>query len=218
MKIESTHLYAALMHELKNNLGLLAMTLDGIPVTGQAEHDHGVDEARLLCQRVIDRLGQALLVYKTRHQALQTMVDAYSPRDLANELLDTATSLARGRLRVDVQFADDAPEIWFFDRNLVEMAMINAIHNSLGYAQSKMRIGVALRDEMLEISVWDDSTGYPEHVLQAFAARQPYRATGTGLGLQFAQLVAEAHENKGKVGELRLSNQDGGARFCLCLP
>ena len=218
MKIESTDLYAALMHELKNNLGLLAMTIDGIPVTGQAEHDHGVDEARLLCQRVIDRLQQALLVYKAHHQAIQTMVDAYSPLDLANELLDTATSLARGRLHVDVQFAEGVPEIWFFDRNLVEMAMINAIHNSLGYARSKIRIGVALKDDMLEICVWDDSTGYPEHVLQAFADRQPYRSTGTGLGLQFAQLVAEAHENKGKVGELRLSNQDGGARFSLRLP
>lgn len=218
MTMQSTDLYAALMHELKNNLGLLAMTIDGIPVTGQVEHDHGVDEARLLCQRVIDRLQQALLVYKAHHQAIQTMVDAYSPRDLAEELRDTAASLARGRLQVDVQFADGMPEIWFFDRNLVEMAMINAIHNSLGYAQSRIRIGVALQDGMLDICVWDDSKGYPEHVLQAFAERKPYRSTGTGLGLQFAQLVADAHENKGKVGELRLSNHDGGARFSLRLP
>lgn len=218
MSMQSTDLYAALMHELKNNLGLLAMTIDGIPVTGQVEHDHGVDEARLLCQRVIDRLQQALLVYKAHQHAIPTMVDAYSPVDLANELRDTAASLARGRIEVDVQCAEDVPEIWFFDRNQVEMALINAIHNSLGYARSRIRIGVAKRDDYLEISVWDDSSGYPEHVLQAFAERKPYRSTGTGLGLQFAQLVAEAHENKGRIGQLRLSNRDGGALFSLHLP
>jgi K+-sensing histidine kinase KdpD len=215
--MESTDLYAGLMHELKNNLGLLAMTIDGIPVTGQPEHDHGVDEARLLCQRVIDRLQQALLVYKARHQSMATLVDAYSPRDLAEELRDTAASLARGRLGVEVRIADGVPEIWFFDRNLVEMALINAIHNSLGYARSQIRIGMAMQDDNLEISVWDDSDGYPEHVLRAFAEGQPYRSTGTGLGLQFAQMVAEAHENRGRKGELRLSNQDG-ALFTLRLP
>jgi K+-sensing histidine kinase KdpD len=215
--MESKDLYAALMHELKNNLGLLGMTIDGIPVTGQQEHDHLVDEARLLCQRVVDRLQQALLVYKAQSQAIVPMVDAYSPRDLAEELRDTADSLARGRLEVEVSIAEGVPEIWFFDRNLVEMALINAIHNSLGYARSRIRIGMAMRDDNLEISVWDDSDGYPEHVLQAFAERQPYRSTGTGLGLQFAQMVAEAHDNRGRKGELRLGNQEG-ALFTLRLP
>jgi len=217
MKMESADLYAGLMHELKNNLGLLGMTIDGIPLTGQQDHDHAVDEARLLVQRVVDRLQQALLVYKAQHHAIAPMVDAYSPRDLANELRDTAASLARGRLHVEVEVGDGVPEIWFFDRNLVDMAMVNAIHNSLGYAQGRIRIGLAMQDNALEISVWDDSIGYPEHVLKAFAERQPYRATGTGLGLQFAQMVAEAHENKGRIGELRLSNQDG-ALFTLRLP
>lgn len=217
MDTEGKDLYAALMHEMKNNLGLLAMTIDGIPILGQPEHDHAVDEARLLCQRVIDRLLQALLVYKAHNKALSPMVDAYSPRDLAHELHDTAASLARGRLRVEVQMAEGVPEIWFFDRSLVEMALINAIHNSLGYAKNRIRIGMAMADGMLEISVWDDSDGYPEHVLQAFTERQAYRSTGTGLGLQFAQLIAEAHENRGRRGDLRLSNQDG-ALFTLRLP
>jgi K+-sensing histidine kinase KdpD len=217
MPIASKDLYGALMHELKNNLSLLAMTMDAIPVTGMAAHDQAVDEARLLCQRVVDRLQQALLIYKAQNQPITPMVDAYSPRDLADELKDTAASLARGRLEVEVTAAEDVPALWFFDRNLVEMALLNAIHNSLGYAKSRISIGLAMAEGCLDISVLDDSDGYPEHVLQAFAARQPYRSTGTGLGLQFAQMVAEAHENRGRVGELRLSNQ-GGALFTLRLP
>ena len=217
MTMESKDLYAALMHELKNNLGLLAMNIDGIPTIGQAEHDDAVDDARLLCQRVMDRLHQGLLIYKASDHPIAPSVDAYSPRDLANELNDTALSLSRGRLQVSVTVSDEVPEIWFFDRNLVEMALINAIHNSLGYAQGQIRIGLALVDKYLEVSVWDDSSGFPEHVLQSFADKQPYRATGTGLGLQFAQLIAEAHENQGRVGEIRLSNQ-AGAMFTLRLP
>lgn len=183
MRMESTDLYAALMHELKNNLGLLAMTIDAIPTIGQAGHDHRLNDARLLCQRVIERLQQALLVYKADEFPIAPAVDAYSPLDLAHELRDTAISLARDRLRVEVEVAEEVPEIWFFDRNLVEMALINAIHNSLDYARESVRIGVAMMDGGLEISVRDDSSGYPEHVLQAFAERQAYRASGSGLGL-----------------------------------
>lgn len=217
MNMDGQALHAALMHELKNNLGLLAMTIDGIPVLGQAEHDQLVDDARLLCQRVIDRLQQALLIFKSNHQPIVPSVDAFSPRDLAHEMRDMTASLARGRLGVEVVVADEVPEIWFFDRNLVEMALINALHNSLGYARSRIRVLVALAQGGLEFSVWDDSSGFPGHVLEAFAEKRPYRSTGTGLGLQFAQLVAEAHENRGRKGELRLSNQDG-ALFTLRLP
>ncbi|MEW6678211.1 MAG: ATP-binding protein [Pseudomonadota bacterium] len=215
--MNSTDLYAALMHEFKNHLGLLGMTIDSIPVNGDAEHDRLVDEARLLCQRVIDRLQQALLFYKAQQQAIVPTVEAYSPLDVVQSLADTAASLARSRLQVEVQTGADVPALWFFDRTLVEMALLNALHNSLGYAKSRIRLSLAKVDDGLEISVLDDSDGYPEHVLQAFAEHQPYRATGTGLGLQFAQIVAETHENRGRRGRVLLSN-DGGALFRLRLP
>lgn len=217
MTMESKDFYAALMHELKNNLGLLAMNIDGIPTIGQAEHDDAVDGARLLCQRVMERLHQGLLIYKASDHPIYPSVDAYSPGDLANELKGTANSLSRGRLRVTMTVSDAVPDIWFFDRNLVEMALINAIHNSLGYAQSKIAISVDMVDKYLEVSVWDDSNGFPEHVLESFANKQPYRSIGTGLGLQFAQIIAQAHENQGRVGEIRLENRCG-ALFVLRLP
>jgi K+-sensing histidine kinase KdpD len=215
--MNSADFYAALMHEFKNHLGLLGMTIDSIPVNGDAEHDQLVDEARLLCQRVIDRLQQALLFYKAQHQAIVPTVEAYSPLDVVQSLADTAASLARNRLQVDIQADQSAPAVWFFDRTLVEMALLNALHNSLSYAQSRITLRLAKMGDDLEIAVLDDSGGYPEHVLQAFAERQPYRAAGTGLGLQFAQIVAEAHENRGRRGQVLLSNE-GGALFRLRLP
>ena len=217
MKLDNTDLYATLIHELKNHLGLLAMTIDGIPLQGEPSHDGVVEDARLLCQKVVDRLQQALLIYKAANGQIHPAIDAYSPEDLVNELRDTAAALSRGHFQVEARIDATVPAIWFFDRNLIEMALINAIHNSQTYARSKIYIEATMDAEALCITIRDDSPGFPEHILQSIATGAPYQATGTGLGLQFANLIVQTHVNQGRVGELRLSNQEG-AVFQLLLP
>jgi len=217
MKFDGTDLYAALIHELKNNLGLLSMTLDSIPMQNEPQHDGTVDSARLLCQGVVDRLQQALLIYKANNKQLHPTIDAYSPHDLVHELTDRTAALARGRLRIESSLSPDVPAIWFLDRDLIEMALINGIQNSLVYARSNIHIEANMIEGRLALSVRDDSDGYPEHILTSVATNTPYRSTGTGLGLQFAKLIAQTHDNQGRTGELQLYN-DQGAVFCLLLP
>lgn len=217
MKFDGTALYAALIHELKNNLGLLSMTLDSIPMQDEPQHDRTVNDARLLCESVIDRLQQALLIYKANNQQLQPTIDAYSPHDLVHELMERTVALSRGRFRIEAEIAPDVPAVWFFDRDLIEMALVNAIQNSLAYARSSIRIEASMVEGCLALAVRDDSNGYPEHILTSVATNTPYRATGTGLGLQFARLIVQTHENRGRFGELRLYN-DSGAVFSLLLP
>jgi K+-sensing histidine kinase KdpD len=217
MKFDGTDLYAALIHELKNNLGLLSMTIERIPLRDEPEHDATVDAARVLCQGVVDRLQQALLVYKAINQQIHPVIDAYSPHDLLQEIRDRAAALSRGRFRVEAALGPQVPAIWFLDRDLIEMALINAIQNSLAYARSSIRIEADMVEGCLALTVRDDSDGYPEHILTSVATNTPYRATGTGLGLQFARLIAQSHDNQGRTGELRLHN-DQGAVFTLLLP
>lgn len=217
MKFDGTDLYAALIHELKNNLGLLSMTIESIPQQGETEHDAAVDAARLLCQGVVDRLQQALLIYKAINQQIHPAIDAYSPHDLVHETKDRAMALARGRIHVEAALAQDVPAIWFFDRDLIEMALINAIHNSLANARSTIRLEANMKEGCLALTVRDDSEGYPENILASVATNTPYQSTGTGLGLQFARLIAQSHDNQGRSGELRLHNEQG-AVFCLLLP
>jgi hypothetical protein len=107
MTFDGTDLYAALIHELKNDLGLLSMTIDGIPLQGEGEHDAMVDAARLLCQGVVDRLQQALQIYKAIDQPIRPAIDAWSPQDAVHEIRDRAAALARGRIPVE---AVQAPE------------------------------------------------------------------------------------------------------------
>lgn len=144
-------------------------------------------------------------------------IDAYSPHDLIREIVAQARSLSRGHFEIESDIDAEVPAIWFFDRDLIEMALINAIHNSLMYARSRIRIEAHQVEGCLELVVRDDSAGYPDHVLASVEAGTSYRSVGTGLGLQFARLIAQSHENQGRTGSLRLYN-DQGAVFSLLIP
>ena len=208
---------AALVHELKNHLGLLGMTLDRIPRCGDPDHDEPLDAARLLCEDVTDRLRQALWLYKSDKGVLSPNVDAYSPHDLIAELAARTRALARDRFSVETRLSEVLPAVVFLDRELVEMAMMNAIQNSLAYAHRRIALEADAQDGWLVLMVRDDSDGYPDHVLDSMAAGRAYRAHGTGLGLQFARLIAQLHENRGRAGTLELANESG-AVFRLRLP
>ncbi len=217
MDFDNADFQAALIHEVKNHLGLLGMTLERIPLNGDAGHDEPVDAARLLCQGVADRLQQALWLYKADRGPLTLNIDAYSPHDLIHALAARTKSLSHGRFVVETRLDAGLPAVAFFDRDLVEMAMMNAIQNSLAYARSRITLEAAAQDGWLVLSVRDDSPGYPPHVLESVAAGTPYKSRGTGLGLQFARLIAQLHENRGRSGNLSLNN-DRGALFRLALP
>lgn len=217
MSFDAADMQAALMHELKNNLGLLSMTLDDLPVLGMPEHDAKVDSARLICRRSAERLQQALLMYKASRGLLRPMIDAHAPLDFLREMDDTARSLARGRLTVETFLGDQVPDLWFFDRSLVELALLNAVHNALAYAQASLRLEADVQDGGLLFTVRDDSRGYPESLLASDDLDSVESTKGTGLGLRFARLIADLHENQGRHGELRLFNE-GGAVFQLWLP
>lgn len=216
-ELEQQDLYAALLHEMKNHLVLMSMTLERIPHNRKAVHDQPLDEVRLLCQRASERLMQALFIYKNdKDGPMLNAVDAYSTEDFIKEMAVQARSL-RSQLHVETDIANDVPAIWFFDRNMLEMALINALHNSVAYARERIRISARVEDGMLCIAIKDDSDGYPAHILDAQAADKPLQSNGTGLGLRFASMIAKAHVNKGRQGKLLLSNQ-GGAVFEIRVP
>ncbi len=210
-------LYAALLHEMKNTLVLMTMTLADIPHTGENAHDKSLDEARLLCQRTSERLMQALFVYKHFHDdTVLNAVDAYPLEDFLEEMAIQARSL-RANLNIEIHIDETLPALWFFDRNMLEMALLNGLHNSLTYARERVQIRAGLEDGMLCIGIEDDSSGYPEHILEAIATGKPLKASGTGLGLRFASMIARAHTNEGHQGRLRLRN-DPGAIFEMLIP
>jgi len=215
--LEEQDLYAALLHEMKNTLVLMSITLDRVPHTHDKSHDDPLDETRLLCQRTSERLMQALLIYKSGQGGpLLNAIDAYSTEDFIEEMAIQARSL-RADLNVTTTIADDVPAIWFFDRNMLELALINALHNSISYTREQVRISARIEDGMLCIAIQDDSDGYPQHILDAVSQGKPLSSSGTGLGLRVSSMIAKSHINHGRTGQLRLRNENG-AVFEICVP
>ena len=217
-------LAASTIHELKNLLGQLTLSLDEIAQASGPAVAPQVAGARFACRRIADRMVELLALYKLDGGQRAFTMDAHSPVDFVEEIRTEAQSLAADRLRLEVECAQNTPPFWFFDRELVQGALMNAVHNALLHARSRIVLSAGLRDGLLAFDVADDGPGYPPAVLQAdLASPQPAAAGAgnkrTGLGLYFAQAVARAHENKGRVGRVEVANaRQGGAAFSLLLP
>lgn len=208
-------LAASEFHELKNQLGHLALALDEVAISLPASAE-ALRAPRINCRAIVDRLVQILTLYKEDRGGPLLNIEARNPADFVEELVADCRGLAGTRLRIEACHAL-APPFWFFDHYLVQIALLNALHNALKYARARIEIAAEAVDGGLLLSVRDDSDGYPEHILANQGMAPGKSAGGTGLGLFFAQSIARAHENQGRVGHLRLENRDG-ARFSLWLP
>lgn len=213
--VNLTDLIAAEVHELKNRLGHLTLDLDEL-----AAHDTHMAEvlrdARNTCHRVGASLVQVLTLYKSEQGGIPLNVEAHSPAEIVGELKADADSLVGAGVQIAVE-VDGAPPFWFFDRYLVGVVMATAVHNAIKFARGRVVIGARPEAGGLCLFVQDDSPGYPPEMLAQQGRRPTGSATGTGLGLYFAHLLAGAHANEGRVGTVRLENRDG-AIFSLWLP
>lgn len=208
-------LIAANIHEMKNLVGEMTLVMDRIG-------DRSVETAtaRLLSRRVSDRMVQILTLYRMSNG--RTCIDGadHAPADLLQEVAAEAEVLACPGVRVELDVGQ-APPWWWLDRELVQMALANATHNALRYAGGCIGLSVRGVDGGIAFRVEDDGGGFPDAVLDS--ARGGFRdssASGTGLGLHFAQVVAEAHRCDTCAGRLTLENRNGtpGTVVTLWLP
>lgn len=217
--IDLHSLTAASIHELKNLLGQLTLSLDEIAQADCPGVASQVAGARFACRRISERMVEILTLYKLDGGRQAFTMDAHSPVDFVEDVAGEARSLCAGRLQVEMSCTPETAPFWFFDRELVQGALMNAIHNALQHARSRIVLQLGMDDGLLKLSVADDGPGYGQELLQADLAMPRAFTTGTGLGLYFAQAVARAHENKGRTGSIELHNApDGGAVFSLLLP
>lgn len=213
-------LLAASLHEVKNLLGELTLSLDDLRASCPDKTDE-IGQIRFVARRVTDRLLQVLTLYKSEGSRLSLNLQAAAPGDLLEELAAELATLAGGRVRVQVR-REQVPEYAFFDWHLCQMALTNAIHNALSFARERIDLSVSGQGRGIVFMVEDDGPGFPAQILQQpFAPVFHSRDGGTGLGLYFASVVAELHcNNAGHCGRIVLDNGSslGGARFQMELP
>jgi hypothetical protein len=177
-------------------------------------------DARLVTRRLSDRLGQAKVLERLACGG-GIRLDAWSPIEMVEELEHEALALAAGRLAVEIGVPDLAPRHWFFDRELVSMALHGALHSALAYAHARVHLEFCIDGPYLGFSIADDAGAFPAELLRAAQLPQEGgECNGNALGIHFARVVAARHAHRGRQGRIELENRavSGGTRFRLWLP
>jgi len=203
-------LSAAVAHDVKNRLVILGeqlTKLSAMPL-GEAAQSHVAvanEQANLLTGRLVEWLTvQTAADRGGLHATPQEEVPEFFLADLHSEAL----RLTAGRVDL-VREAVELPAFWFFDAQLVRLAIDSALHNALRFASSRITLGAKMENQQLCFYVHDDGPG-----LQIEGC-----ATSTGLGSTLCRQVAHAHRNHGEHGHCELRDHPaGGALFELHLP
>ncbi len=197
--------------DLVGELMLLLDRMEGAPA--------GLASARMLTRRLSDRLAQANTLERiTTHGGYHP--DGWSPIEIVEELEHEAVSLAGERIDVRVVAPDLVPQCWFFDRELVTMALAGALHNALLHAVDAISLEFGMQEGYLGFSIVDDSGAFPAELLTDQARFERGECNGNALSVHFARAIASLHVTQERRGKVELSNRPVGAgtRFTLWLP
>lgn len=200
-------IFAAVVHDVKNQLAELALRL---------EKRDGAQQEMALAMNAARRLTEMLLVYLHENDRLSVNSDSVDAADFLAILAAEYRQLFP-QLTIEVN-TDLAPAFAFFDDALVRMALSNALHNACRFAHSRVMLSAREQDKMLVLQVSDDGAGYTQSVLSN-GGEQPSTVSyrGTGLGLFLAKRIAESHQLEERHGRIELSNAEG-AVFRMMLP
>ena len=209
-------LSALVVHDLKNALALLEIDLEQLN-----HHPNLPPEARMAYQRCMElknRLIGFLTVYKHDQSGLNPNPVEVELDEFIEDLVGNNLSALQAKNRhghpVTVLARRDqssAGESFFFDENLVELALEAALDNAIRYAHHRVEIGCELRGDALIFRVLDDGAGIGvEKELQGRNIAD--NSSSTGLGMALCEAVAGVH---GSGCALLENAQGGGTLFSM---
>jgi signal transduction histidine kinase len=215
---------ASIAHDMKNSLGMLITTIDEI-IAGCSSEDCRskpmFSRLQYESKRVNNNLIQLLTLYRMDKSHYNLNIEYNSvPELLEDAVIQNRPLLEFRNISLRTECQEDLS--WFFDRDLIAGVLNNVLNNAYRYANGLITITAGVRDGYLAIDIADDGQGYPDYMLTGSAGSGTINfSTGsTGLGLYFASIVAEMHNNRGKEGYIRTSNCNigGGGCFSIFLP
>ncbi|MCL5049153.1 MAG: HAMP domain-containing histidine kinase [Firmicutes bacterium] len=221
--IDFATILSAAAHDMKNSLQLQLQQMQTL-----ANQLEGSEQALTLADMYYEtlRLNVSLTQLLNLYRQEATIITLNPERCLIEELIkdivaDTEFYARHHQVSVHTE-VDDGLE-GFIDQQVVAVLLQDVVANAIRYASSQVVITAKARQRGVTIQVADDGEGYPEHVITRYAPAQPQPgptnlASGrTGLGLYFAQRIAQSHQRQQQLGEITLTNDNGGI-FTLYLP
>lgn len=244
-------LVAAAIHDVKNSLGQLTVWLEQLRLSPQLQTNPpaALHQAELLSHRLNAQLVELLAFYRAGQGRLQGQI---ADHDLSDFLQDIAKEFVpEPRITFQAKLLDELT-VWAFDAYLLRFAVLDALRNAQRHARTRVHFHIQRNAGTgICLMVLDDGPGFPASFLDTAASLEGLHATqmqasGSGLGLSFARLIANLHKTPdGRQGQLLLDNQglpvarvanhahemntanklaesgqkvQQGGRWCLCLP
>ena len=216
---------AAMTHNLRTPLASIksaASTLRSPAVTERPEVRAALvntvaDEADRL-ERLVSKVLETSRIHAA---ALRPEREPAMVAELAGGALRRVRAITAGRTVRMTAADDDILEVEV-DPEMIEVALVSILENSLRFAPPESTITVETRrrdDELCEIRIVDHGRGIPpaerERVFEEFVRLgDSSDATGAGLGLAIARAFVAAHDGRIRVEE----TPGGGATFVVQLP
>lgn len=223
--IDFSTVLASSVHDMKNSVGMLLASVEGILEELQPESETQTKHFKTLhyeASRINGELIQLLTLYRKDNGFLPVSIDEQFVTDILED------QVARNQLLIEtsgisIEIDCDEDLAWYFDGDLIGGVIHNVIVNCIRYTKDRVKIAAFEENDMLVISVSDNGEGYPEDMLEAPSKRVEEANLSRGathLGLYFAEEIAGLHRQDEQHGYVELKNNGvlSGGEFKLYLP
>ncbi|WP_245929128.1 sensor histidine kinase [Agarilytica rhodophyticola] len=222
--IDFSMVLASSVHDMKNSIGMLLASLEGVIAHTQTESPEQTKHFNTLhyeASRINSDLVQLLTIYRMENSFLPIQVDEHYVIDVLED------QIARNHILLqtsDIKLSThcDRNLKWYFDDDLLGSVIHNVFVNCVRYTKSRLLVEAEVIDDFLCITIADDGPGYPDYMLEkppGYIA-EDVSSTSTHLGLYFADRIVAMHKQHEKHGYILLENGEpyGGGVFKLFVP
>ena len=224
-EIDFASVLASTVHDMKNSLCMLIQSIDLLQLESPQLSEQAKDELARLnyeANRLNSNLLQLLSIYRLERNQFPVQVDEHYLADVIEEVL-LKNQYYISQRKIGLRIEQPAELHWYLDYDLIVNLLNDVVANALRYCQQQVLITVGTEALSLCIEVHDDGPGFPEKMLnnnEIDMNKPDLTHNHTGLGIFFAKLIACAHRNKERQGNVSLYNGGhfGGGVFRLTLP
>ncbi|HEU4730212.1 MAG TPA: hybrid sensor histidine kinase/response regulator [Kofleriaceae bacterium] len=216
LQLQREQLIAFLVHDLKNPVHAIKLHGELIARDQQASARSRSSAASIQSDTAsLLRMIMNLLDLSKADEG--RLVPTILPIDLGGLAAEVKVAMAARARTADVDLVADVPSRTIHgDPDLIRRMLENLVDNAIRHApeRSAVRLSAADQGSDVEIRVADAGPGVPpqlrERVFDRFVQGEAVSRAGSGLGLAFCKLAAEAHR-----GSIWIEDANPGAVFCV---
>jgi two-component system sensor histidine kinase/response regulator len=224
MQKQQEQLFGFIVHDLKNPLSAIQMGLEMLEVMDGDGTDTGAQIQRIRdTAHYMGRMIQDILdISRAEQVGLELHKQRFALAEWMNSFLKPLASQAQSR---NHELSWECPKdlVVDADRKFLKRLLLNLVDNALKYSPpgSHTRVIACAGEGCLRLEVRDQGDGIPaamrEQIFGKFIRLErsgPDLRSGSGLGLAFCRMVAEAHGGRIWVED----NRPHGSIFALEIP